>query len=196
MFRELRILKKNFENYMLLRKNNPGAWFPYNIQLKEVQYIKLGRHTHLGDGCKLYCWDSYNGEKLEHAPSISIGDCVSVTAELTIQCINSVRIDDYALLASNVCILDYNHCLSPENKSYLEGPLESSAGGVRLKEGCWICNNVIILPGVTIGKKSIIAAGSVVTHDVPDYTIAGGNPARILKRYDDQLKEWVRCEAG
>ena len=51
-------------------------------------------------------------------------------------------------------------------------------------EDCWLGGNVIVLPGVTIGKGSTIGAGSVVTKDVPDYCVAAGNPARVLKKID------------
>jgi galactoside O-acetyltransferase len=59
------------------------------------------------------------------------------------------------------------------------------AGSVRLEEDVWIGANVVILPGVTIGAGSIVAAGSVVTRDVPPMTIVGGAPARPLRRIDE-----------
>ena len=52
--------------------------------------------------------------------------------------------------------------------------------------------NVTILKGVSIGENSIVAAGAVVTKDVPDYCVVGGNPARILKRYDFNTQKWVK----
>lgn len=54
-------------------------------------------------------------------------------------------------------------------------------GKVTLKEGAWICIGAILCPGVTIGKNAVVAAGAVVTRDVPDNAMVGGNPARILK---------------
>ena len=49
-----------------------------------------------------------------------------------------------------------------------------------------------ILSGVKIGKHCVVAAGAVVTKDVPDYSVVGGNPAKLLKRYSFEKKEWVR----
>lgn len=63
---------------------------------------------------------------------------------------------------------------------------------VRIKSGCWIGEKCILLQGVTIGKKSIIGAGSVVTKDIPDYSIAVGNPARVIKRYNFESHNWER----
>lgn len=55
-------------------------------------------------------------------------------------------------------------------------------GQVTIKENAWICIGAIICPGVTIGKNAVVAAGAVVTKDVPDNVVVGGNPARIIKR--------------
>ena len=61
---------------------------------------------------------------------------------------------------------------------------------IKIEDGVWIGNSVIILPGVKIGKKSIIGAGSVVCKSIPDYCVAVGNPARIIKRYDHSSNIW------
>ena len=69
---------------------------------------------------------------------------------------------------------------------------ELTGKGVCIDEGSWIGEKVCILPGVTIGKKCIIGAGSVVTKDVPDYCIACGNPAKVIKKYDFDEHRWIR----
>jgi acetyltransferase-like isoleucine patch superfamily enzyme len=53
---------------------------------------------------------------------------------------------------------------------------------IKIEDDCWIAANSIILAGVTIGKGSVVAAGSVVTHDVPPYSVVAGSPARIIKQ--------------
>jgi acetyltransferase-like isoleucine patch superfamily enzyme len=63
---------------------------------------------------------------------------------------------------------------------------------VRIEKGCWIGEKVIILPGVNIGKRSIIGAGSVVTKSIPEYSIAVGNPARVIKTWNKDKKQWVK----
>jgi maltose O-acetyltransferase len=60
---------------------------------------------------------------------------------------------------------------------------------VTIGDGCWICSRVIILPGVHIGKNSVIGAGSVVTKDIPDYAIAAGNPAKVVRIRDGVHKD-------
>ena len=59
-----------------------------------------------------------------------------------------------------------------------------------VEDESWIGANVVVVPGVTIGKHSIVAAGSVVTKRVPPYSVVGGNPARLLKVYNFVTKNW------
>ena len=63
---------------------------------------------------------------------------------------------------------------------------------ITIGDGAWIGAGTIILPGITIGKYAVIGAGSVVTKDVPDYTIAAGNPCRPIRKIDEHDKEYYR----
>ena len=75
-------------------------------------------------------------------------------------------------------------------KHALDNPLNISVGGVTIENGVWIGNNVIILPNVTIGEKSIVGAGSVVTKSIPAYSVAVGNPAHVIKHFDFEANIW------
>lgn len=63
---------------------------------------------------------------------------------------------------------------------------------IKIGRGCWIGQNVVVMPGVTIGEMSIIGANSVVTSNIPERSIAMGTPARVMKRWDEQKKDWVK----
>ncbi len=173
------------------KQSNAGVSFGQNIHVKNPQYIECGSHVVIGEGSRLLCWDSYRGEQ-KTSPRIVLGNNVRATRNLTIQCANSVRIHDNVLIASDVFIIDYNHGMNPAPTSYLENPLDVHS--VEICEGAWLCNNVIILPGVTIGKKSIIGAGSVVSKNIPDYSIAVGNPARVVKIFNHEIGQWVKVD--
>jgi acetyltransferase-like isoleucine patch superfamily enzyme len=80
-----------------------------------------------------------------------------------------------------VFIGDCNHGFLDTSKPISQQPI-NFAGRVEIGEGSWIGIGVAILPGVTVGKNTVIGANSVVTHDVPDCCIAAGNPARIINR--------------
>lgn len=172
------------------QKNNPTVWFGTDCKLKNSQYIICGKNISIGENSKLLCWDSYNDIKLEKRPQIVIGDNFKATRNFTIQCINQVIIGKNVLVASDVFIIDYNHGMNPMTPHYLDNVLETKGEGVMIGDGAWIGNNVIILPGVNIGKKAIIGAGSVVTRDIPDYSVAVGNPAKLVKKYDFDKRKW------
>ena len=65
---------------------------------------------------------------------------------------------------------------------------------VTIGDDSWIGANAVITSGVTLGKHVVVAAGSVVTKDVPDYSIVAGNPARILKQYNSNTNRWEKPE--
>ena len=111
-------------------------------------------------------------------------------------CGQSLIIEDDVLIASKVYISDINHGnYSGENHSF---PAEKAKNRkifskpVKICENVWIGENAIILPGIEIGKNSIIGAGSVVTKNVPENCIVAGNPARIIKKYNFGNKKWEK----
>lgn len=183
----------NYFKYKSFRKQFDSQMH-LSLELKEPNYIKLTGRIFLGENCKLLCWGKYTSgiEIQELSPKLTFGHNVRVTRNLVIQCANRIIIGNDVLIASNVFITDYNHGLNPETVNYLDNPLDVSS--VEIKDGVWIGNNVIILPGVSIGKKSIVAAGSVVTKSVPDYSMVAGNPAIIIKIYDSENKCWQRVK--
>ena len=94
---------------------------------------------------------------------------------------HSVEIEDDVLIGSGVHIYVENHHFNnPDVSIIYQG--HSQAEKVTLGEGSWIGANVIILPGVTIGKNCVVGAGSVVTKNVPDFSIAVGIPAKVIKK--------------
>lgn len=106
--------------------------------------------------------------------------------------IGPVTIGNDVRLAQNVVLSGLNH-------NYKDISLPISEQGVTtspivVMDETWIGSNSVILPGVTIGKHCVIAAGSVVTKSISDYCIAAGNPARILKQYNFEKKTWEKIE--
>ena len=91
-----------------------------------------------------------------------------------------ITIEDYVSLAGGVNILTHSNPTLPLRE--ILGPESHIVKPVTIKRGAWIALNVVILPGVTIGENSIIATNSVVMNDIPAFTVAGGTPAKILKK--------------
>ena len=119
---------------------------------------------------------------------VVIGDRTRIGLSNTI--IGPVKIGDDVRLAQNVVLSGLNH-----NYDKIDSPIHAqgvSTKPIIIEDESWIGANVVIVPGVTVGKHSIVAAGSVVTKNIPEYSVAAGNPARILKQYDFESKIWKK----
>lgn len=92
--------------------------------------------------------------------------------------LGGITIEDHVLIGPQVKLVTENHPLNPEDR---RGML---AKPILIKENAWIGAGATLLPGVTIGKNSVVAAGALVTKDVPPDTVVGGIPAKILKSID------------
>ena len=126
-------------------------------------------------------------------PRIVIGNHVSATANLLVAAVEEVVIEDYVMFASNVHVNDSLHGYDNTNQPYKYQPLGRIAP-IRIKQGCWIGQNVVILPGVTIGEQTIVGANSLVNDDLPARCIAVGSPAKIIKRWSQKKQGWVAVE--
>lgn len=108
--------------------------------------------------------------------NITIGNNVFFNSGCKFQDQGGITIDDGALLGHNVVLATLNYCMDPEQRANLE------PAPIHIGKNVWIGANAMVLSGVTIGDGAVIAAGSVVTKDVPLYTVVGGTPARIIKQ--------------
>lgn len=93
-------------------------------------------------------------------------------------------------LGQHVFVSGFNHGYADGSRNSSQQPLDLRP--VVIGEESHIGANSVILPGITIGRRCQVGAGSVVTKDIPDYSVAVGNPARILKRYNEQTQTWDR----
>lgn len=126
-------------------------------------------------------------------PKIVFGERCYIGYHNTFLAAADIVIGDEVLMASNILISSENHSTDPESPiPYMDQPLK--AAPVRIGDGTWLGERVMVMPGVTIGMKCVIGGGSVVTKDVSDYSIAVGSPARVVKTYDFDRHEWVRVQ--
>lgn len=109
--------------------------------------------------------------------------------------IGSIVIGPVTIGRGSVCA---QHCfITGQSHRYQDVTTDFRRQGFDIKpvaigEDVWIGSNCVIVPGVTIGKKSVIGAGSVVTKDVPALSFAVGNPAKVVKQYDFEARQWQR----
>ncbi|WP_256013635.1 acyltransferase [Desertivirga xinjiangensis] len=104
--------------------------------------------------------------------------------------IGPVSIGNNVMLAQNIVVSGLNHGYEDVNVPPAEQEVSTKA--IIISDDVWIGANSVITAGVTIGKHSVIGAGSVVTKSVPDYAVAAGNPARIIKKYNFESRTWER----
>lgn len=123
-------------------------------------------------------------------PKVTIGNRVTSTGGLTLGAHQDITIEDDVMFAANVMISDALHGYSTASVPYKYQPMGHIAA-ILIKRGCWIGQNVVILPGVTVGEYSIIGANSVVTKSIPARSIAVGAPARVIKHWDESAGDWI-----
>jgi acetyltransferase-like isoleucine patch superfamily enzyme len=111
---------------------------------------------------------------------ISIGGGTLVNLNVMIAAVDEVRIGEHCMLANGCLITDGNHRFDdPETPVPWQG--FTSKGPVHIGDNVWLGANVVVTSGVTIGRRAVIGANSVVTQDIPEFSIAAGAPARVLK---------------
>ncbi|MFZ6049002.1 acyltransferase [Pseudomonas sp. CR3202] len=114
--------------------------------------------------------------------NLVLGDDVDIALGVIITTNGGVEIGNRTLIGYRAQIISANHNI-PNNKGRIFGSGHTNKK-VTIKDDVWIGANSIILPGVTIGEGSVIAAGSIVTKDIPAYSIAAGTPAKVIKTRD------------
>jgi acetyltransferase-like isoleucine patch superfamily enzyme len=144
--------------------------------------IKIGRNFTICRNSVIDC----TGVIRNLGQGLEIGDNVGISQNCYIQVRGSVKIGNNVIFGPNVSIFSENHCFSSV-KMYINEQGETRKG-VTIEDGVWLGSGSIVLDGVTIGLNSIIAAGSVVTKDVPPYSIFGGVPARLIKTRINQVE--------
>jgi len=110
--------------------------------------------------------------------NISFGENVFVNASYHFQDQGGIRIGDNVLIGHQVVLASLNHDMRPKYRQNLY------PGEIVIKNDTWIGSNATVIKDITIGEGAVVAAGSVVTKNVPPYTIVGGNPARVIKEIE------------
>lgn len=167
-----------------LKSIGDGAEFAVKPRIFGGKHISIGREFKCLGPLRLEAFSSHNG--VNFSPTITIGDNVSVNYDCHIASINQVEIGCGCLLASRVYISDHNHGGRDMESMKIPPSLRelNSKGPVVIEQNVWIGEGVCILPGVRIGRNSVIGANSVVTRNLPPFSIAAGVPAKVIRTVD------------
>ena len=109
-------------------------------------------------------------------PDMTIGRNVFVNQNCTFYDLGGLEIGDDVMIGPNVSLITSGHPITPSQRR-----AGVTAAPIKIERNVWIAANVTVIGGVTIGEHSVVAAGSVVTKDVPAYSLVGGNPARVIR---------------
>lgn len=160
----------------------PKAILEFNMMedpFKEVRPSRLILHTNSKLVCKGHI-QSFEAVRIECLPNavLEIGHKSYINHDSEIRCRELISIGDNVNIAYNVLIQDSDYHTMYDEK----GNEKPQTLPIVIEDDVWIGANAIILKGVTLGKGCVVAAGAVVTKNVPAYALAGGNPARIIKQ--------------
>jgi acetyltransferase-like isoleucine patch superfamily enzyme len=160
---------------------------PFRISNPDA--LSIGTDTRIGQYAFLVLCPRHNQHVYQ--PRLSIGNHVRIGNDLFVGCQKQIAIGNHVLISSRVFIADTMHQYEDVNVPVINQDL-SEGRPVIVDDHAFIGVNACILPGVHIGKHGVVAAGAVVTRDVPPFTVVAGNPAVPLKRYSPAKDRWER----
>lgn len=179
---------------LFIRSVGNGVCLRLDGRIINGKYVEIDEGVVLGRRWLIAVYPEYSGVDMpvkKENNRVYIGKGVSANRNLTIYCAEGVEIGKNCMLGSNILITDNEHGMDAEGQSYSSQELITK-GKVIIGEECWIGEDVCILAGTTIGKRTIIGAGSVVKGKIPDYSIVAGNPAKVIKRWDFEKHVWKK----
>lgn len=153
-----------------------------NVKIQGGRNITLGNGVSIRPSAEIWC----NGGRVQ------IGAGTDIGTRCRFSVLNQLEIGDNVLFSPNVYITDCDHAYADVAKPVMHQGVVQKDNRVYIKEGAYIGINAVIVGNVTIGKNSVVGANSVVTRDVPDYCVAVGAPARVIKRFDHETGQWVK----
>ena len=156
------------------------------LRIEGKNFIEIDNHVWV----QPYTWLACQPLTGCNNPTLKLGEGTVIGNFNHIYATQSIVIENYVLTADKVYISDNLHGYDNPEIPILQQPIRQ-IGEVRIGEGSWLGENVCVI-GATIGKHCTIGANSVVTHDIPDYSVAVGAPARVIKQYNFETKQWEK----
>jgi lipopolysaccharide O-acetyltransferase len=147
------------------------------VRLQGEGRIAVGSDVYVGAGSWLQVLDGP-----DRGVALSIGDGTSIAGGCVLSAAASVQLGRKVLLARNVYIADHSHAYADIETAVLDQGIRD-VSRVEVADGAWLGENVVVGPGVRIGRGAVVGANSVVLSDVPDFSVAVGAPARIVREF-------------
>jgi acetyltransferase-like isoleucine patch superfamily enzyme len=173
---------------MLFMSYGRNVYFFPGVHIVRPRYIRVGDNVTIGRNADLYV---HPEDPETREAIIEIGNNVYIGTNNILGARKKIVLEENVLLGPHVLIGDHSHQYEDVDLP-IKFQAATEGGPVRIERDCWIGANVFIFPKVTIGRHTVIGANSIVNRDIPPYCVAVGTPARVIKRYDFELKQWVK----
>jgi acetyltransferase-like isoleucine patch superfamily enzyme len=153
-----------------------GSILENPVKLRNPHRIAIGSQTFIGPGS----WFEVGTKPGDGSVAITIGSRCSIAGSCVMTAAREIVLEDEVLFARNVYVSDHRHRYDQVGTAVLAQGIDD-VRPVRIRRGAWLGTNVVVCPGVTIGEGAVIGANAVVTRDIPDFSVAAGAPARVIK---------------
>jgi acetyltransferase-like isoleucine patch superfamily enzyme len=167
---------------------NVSFHFTSKVSRQRSPRISLGNSVTIGENA----WLNVPTDDLTGDPTIVIDDGCQISNSSIISAKNRIHLERYVNVAQQVLIMDHNHAYEDIEAPIIKQGM-TQGGKIRIGEGSWIGHGAAIVCSrgeLTIGRHCVVAANSVVTRSIPDYSVVFGMPATIIRQYDPQARAW------
>lgn len=192
---------KQFAHRLLIPKDQakPRLWVKWLVNPffhRQGKNVTICRRTRI-DVLPFNAFSIGDGSTIEDFATVNNGVgavCIGRYSRIGISnvVIGPVTIGNNVMLAQNIVLSGLNHQYQNVEMPISEQPVTTRP--IVVEDECWIGANAVVTAGVTIGRHSVVAGGSVVTKSVPPYSVVAGNPARVIKRYNAVTQNWERVD--
>lgn len=171
------------------RKWGNGSVIRAPLLVSGVEYVSLGKRVMIRDGVRIEVIDLGRG----NIPELIVGDDVNIEQNVHITCNNLIKIGNKTSITANCAIVDITHPLpSYDGTSKPGDEISKDSDSVTIGERCIIGYGSVILPGTHLGDGCFVGAGSVVKGTFSSYSVLAGAPAKVVRKWDKSVSDWVR----
>lgn len=157
------------------------------IMVRGRKYVSIGKECFIRNGARIEVIERYG--KSHFTPELTIGDHTTFEQNLHLTCAQKITIGQGCVFLANICITDIDHTFVDTDR-LIENELQIHE--VIIGNNCFVGMGSFIFAGTELGNNVVVGANSVVKGKYPDNVMLVGSPARVVKKYDEGSKQWIR----